>query len=151
MRLFLQTRIFVTNAINWLPSCDTVAYMEQGRISELGNYEELVDRDERFGDFLRQCELEPGAEGAGVVREGEAPPPAKERPLDRDHELSALRRRASQRPPDGNISQSMEAMPVRRRKQPAANGEAAQLMSVEQFQVGEVMSNRTKFQVAVFN
>ncbi|GAU91811.1 hypothetical protein RvY_03999-2 [Ramazzottius varieornatus] len=53
-----KTRLFVTNAINWLAQCDTVVYIEQGRISEMGSYEELVDRDERFGDYLRKSAVD---------------------------------------------------------------------------------------------
>ena len=48
----------MTNGINWLPQCDSVVYLEQGRISEMGSYEELVDRDERFGDYLRKCSVD---------------------------------------------------------------------------------------------
>jgi hypothetical protein len=132
--IFLQTRIFVTNAINWLPNCDVVAYMEQGRISEIGSYEELVERDERFGDYIKQCEHE-YAEPANQQEKLN-----KEQSLDREHELSALKRKASQRPPDGNISQSMEGMPPRPRATETAHGEAAHLMQVEQFNAGVTLS-----------
>lgn len=109
--------------------------MEQGRISELGAYEELVDRDERFGDYLKQCEHEPIDSVSLEERVS-----SKEKPLDREHELSALKRTASRRPPDGNISQSMEAMPVQRRRAAAVDGEAAHLMQAEQFNAGITLS-----------
>lgn len=41
----------------------TISNLQQGRFSEVGSYAELVDRDERFGDFLRQCIVKLEKEG----------------------------------------------------------------------------------------
>ncbi|XP_055348777.1 multidrug resistance-associated protein 1-like [Paramacrobiotus metropolitanus] len=131
-----KTRIFVTNAINWLPECDSIAYLEQGRISEIGSYEELIDRDERFSDFLRQCHIEKSHEEesahsrqqagnkGNIPEESMQKPSKKEKPLERHEELRQLRRAASVHPPpDINISQSMEVRPVRaKRKQLTSEG-----------------------------
>ncbi|XP_055333700.1 LOW QUALITY PROTEIN: multidrug resistance-associated protein 1-like [Paramacrobiotus metropolitanus] len=145
-----KTRIFVTNAINWLPECDTIAYLEQGRISEMGSYDELVDRDERFSDFLRQCNVETSQDeeaapaddeaehGAGYPENLKRKPSEREKPLDRDEELRQLRKAASLRPPpDGNISQSMEVQPVRARpKQQTAEG--GKIIATEEFSTGGI-------------
>ncbi|BFZ19578.1 hypothetical protein BsWGS_22617 [Bradybaena similaris] len=49
-----KTRILVTHGIHWLPLVETVVVMNNGRISEVGTYDELVSRDGPFAQFLRE-------------------------------------------------------------------------------------------------
>ncbi|GAU94483.1 hypothetical protein RvY_06252-2 [Ramazzottius varieornatus] len=118
-----KTRLFVTNAINWLPQCEVVVYLEQGRISEMGSYEELVERGQRFNDYLRQCEVDVEAEMADSDISHKA--------LSLDKELQALRRTVSQRPADGGFSQSFEAAAPTRATDGLQGREAARLIGLE--------------------
>lgn len=43
----------VTNGLNFLPQCDQVVAMDEGRIAEIGSYAELIDADGAFADFIR--------------------------------------------------------------------------------------------------
>ena len=47
-----QTRILVTHGISFLPQLDQIIVMVDGRISEVGTYQELLDRKGAFVDFL---------------------------------------------------------------------------------------------------
>eukprot|EP00106_Octopus_bimaculoides_P000581 XP_014768023.1 PREDICTED: multidrug resistance-associated protein 1-like [Octopus bimaculoides] len=50
-----KTRILVTHAIQWLPQVDCILVMdEEGRISEQGTYEELVEHEGAFAEFLER-------------------------------------------------------------------------------------------------
>lgn len=48
-----QTRVLVTHAINYLPQMDTILVMTDGEISEMGSYQELLEQDGAFAEFLR--------------------------------------------------------------------------------------------------
>ena len=50
---FSQTRILVTHGINYLSQCDQIVVMSGGRISEVGSYNELIDADGAFAEFIR--------------------------------------------------------------------------------------------------
>ena len=45
--------MLVTHAIHWLPSVDSVVVMSNGRISEIGSYEDLLSHDKAFAQFLK--------------------------------------------------------------------------------------------------
>jgi ATP-binding cassette, subfamily C (CFTR/MRP), member 1 len=49
----LQTRIFVTHGIHWLPQVDNVVVLSNGVISETGSYEELLSQNQSFAQFLK--------------------------------------------------------------------------------------------------
>ena len=49
----LQTRILVTHGISFLPQVDQVVVLADGKISEMGSYQELLDQNGAFADFLR--------------------------------------------------------------------------------------------------
>uniref|UniRef100_A0A1I8GXG4 ABC-type glutathione-S-conjugate transporter n=1 Tax=Macrostomum lignano TaxID=282301 RepID=A0A1I8GXG4_9PLAT len=49
-----KTRLFVTNALQWLPFVDNIVVLNHGQLSEQGTYEELVSRNGPFAQFLRQ-------------------------------------------------------------------------------------------------
>ncbi|XP_032768995.1 multidrug resistance-associated protein 1 isoform X2 [Rattus rattus] len=48
-----KTRILVTHGISYLPQVDVIIVMSGGRISEMGSYQELLDRDGAFAEFVR--------------------------------------------------------------------------------------------------
>ena len=48
-----QTRVLVTHGVNWLPFVDQIVVMVNGRISELGSYQELLSHDGAFAKFLK--------------------------------------------------------------------------------------------------
>ena len=49
----LQVRLLVTHGLGFLPQCDKIIVMVDGKITEVGSYAELVDQDGAFAEFLR--------------------------------------------------------------------------------------------------
>nr|XP_022309966.1 multidrug resistance-associated protein 1-like isoform X1 [Crassostrea virginica] len=47
-----KTRILVTHGVHWLPKVDLVVVMDNGTISEVGTYEELMQSKGAFSEFL---------------------------------------------------------------------------------------------------
>jgi len=50
---YFQTRVFVTHGLAYLPQCDVIVTIENGRISEIGAYAELIDNNGAFSEFVR--------------------------------------------------------------------------------------------------
>ncbi|XP_020670742.3 ATP-binding cassette sub-family C member 3 isoform X1 [Pogona vitticeps] len=48
-----KTRILVTHGINFLPQVDHIVVLVDGKISEMGSYQELLQQNGSFADFLR--------------------------------------------------------------------------------------------------
>ncbi|NXI44533.1 MRP1 protein, partial [Galbula dea] len=48
-----KTRVLVTHTINILPHVDNVVFLMDGTVSEIGSYQELVQRNGAFAEFLR--------------------------------------------------------------------------------------------------
>ncbi|XP_032086464.1 multidrug resistance-associated protein 1-like isoform X2 [Thamnophis elegans] len=48
-----KTRILVTHGVSYLPLMDTVVVLSEGKISEMGSYQELLKQDRAFAEFLR--------------------------------------------------------------------------------------------------
>ena len=48
-----QTRVLVTHGLGYLPQCDIIVTLENGRISEIGAYAELIDNNGAFAEFIR--------------------------------------------------------------------------------------------------
>eukprot|EP00106_Octopus_bimaculoides_P021554 XP_014788996.1 PREDICTED: multidrug resistance-associated protein 1-like [Octopus bimaculoides] len=48
-----KTRVLVTHGIQWLPKVDHIIIIVDGRISERGSYQELLDHDGAFAQFLK--------------------------------------------------------------------------------------------------
>ena len=46
-------RVLVTHGLGFLPQCDKIVVMDNGSITEVGSYTELVDQDGAFAEFLR--------------------------------------------------------------------------------------------------
>uniref|UniRef100_A0A8D3CKI2 ATP-binding cassette, sub-family C (CFTR/MRP), member 3 n=1 Tax=Scophthalmus maximus TaxID=52904 RepID=A0A8D3CKI2_SCOMX len=53
-----KTRILVTHGISFLPQVDNIMVMVDGRVSEMGSYQELLKQDGAFAEFLRNYALE---------------------------------------------------------------------------------------------
>ncbi|XP_025097264.1 multidrug resistance-associated protein 1-like [Pomacea canaliculata] len=47
-----KTRILVTHGLQWLPKVDSILVMTDGRISEMGTYNELLSHNGAFAQFL---------------------------------------------------------------------------------------------------
>ena len=69
-----QTRILVTHSVTYLPSVDHIVVVKDGRVSEQGSYQQLLDNKGQFQDFLlqylaeKETEEELPGEGGGVIR-----------------------------------------------------------------------------------
>ncbi|CAJ1081110.1 canalicular multispecific organic anion transporter 2 isoform X2 [Xyrichtys novacula] len=61
-----KTRILVTHGISFLPQVDNIMVMVDGRVSEMGSYQELLKQNGAFAEFLRNYALE------DVIEEDEA-------------------------------------------------------------------------------
>ncbi|KAJ7984782.1 hypothetical protein DPEC_G00358350 [Dallia pectoralis] len=53
-----KTRILVTHGISFLPQVDNILVMVDGRVSEMGSYQELLNQNGAFAEFLRNYALE---------------------------------------------------------------------------------------------
>lgn len=49
-----KTRVLVTHGITFLPQTDKIVVLKDGEISELGTYQELLDKKGAFSEFLIQ-------------------------------------------------------------------------------------------------
>ena len=45
----------MTHGLSFLPQLDQIFVMVNGRISEVGTYQELLDREGAFADFYYSC------------------------------------------------------------------------------------------------
>uniref|UniRef100_A0A8C4HVQ8 ATP-binding cassette, sub-family C (CFTR/MRP), member 3 n=1 Tax=Dicentrarchus labrax TaxID=13489 RepID=A0A8C4HVQ8_DICLA len=61
-----KTRILVTHGISFLPQVDNIMVMVDGRVSEMGSYQELLNQNGAFAEFLRNYALE------DIIEEDEA-------------------------------------------------------------------------------
>uniref|UniRef100_A0A3P9BA01 Canalicular multispecific organic anion transporter 2 n=1 Tax=Maylandia zebra TaxID=106582 RepID=A0A3P9BA01_9CICH len=53
-----KTRILVTHGISFLPQVDNIMVMVDGRVSEMGSYQDLLKQNGAFAEFLRNYALE---------------------------------------------------------------------------------------------
>uniref|UniRef100_A0A8C8J884 Uncharacterized protein n=1 Tax=Oncorhynchus tshawytscha TaxID=74940 RepID=A0A8C8J884_ONCTS len=53
-----KTRILVTHGISFLPQVNNIMVMVEGRVSEMGSYQELLQQNGAFAEFLRNYSLE---------------------------------------------------------------------------------------------
>ena len=49
----VQVRILVTHGIGFLPQCDVIVVIADGQITEVGSYNELIENDGAFAQFLQ--------------------------------------------------------------------------------------------------
>ena len=47
-----KTRVLVTHGITYLPKTDHIIVLKEGKISEQGSYQELVEQKGEFANFL---------------------------------------------------------------------------------------------------
>ncbi|XP_044159188.1 multidrug resistance-associated protein 1-like [Bufo gargarizans] len=52
-----KTRVLVTHGVSFLPQVDMIIVMSDGRISEVGTYTELLEKNGAFADFLQTYAL----------------------------------------------------------------------------------------------
>ncbi|NXN17823.1 MRP3 protein, partial [Indicator maculatus] len=53
-----KTRVLVTHGISFLPQVDHIIVLVDGKISEMGSYQELLKQNKAFAEFLRNYALE---------------------------------------------------------------------------------------------
>ena len=53
-----QTRVLITHGIHWLPMVDNIIVMVNGRITEMGSYENLINHDGPFAQYLKKYLIE---------------------------------------------------------------------------------------------
>ncbi|CAL9707790.1 unnamed protein product [Knipowitschia caucasica] len=53
-----KTRVLVTHGISFLPQVDNIMVLVDGRVSEMGSYQELLTQDGAFAEFLRNYSLD---------------------------------------------------------------------------------------------
>ncbi|KTF80935.1 hypothetical protein cypCar_00017707 [Cyprinus carpio] len=64
-----KTRILVTHGLSFLPQADLILVMEDGEITEMGSYAELLSRKNTFADFVKAfsvCERKESATHRGT-------------------------------------------------------------------------------------
>jgi ATP-binding cassette subfamily C (CFTR/MRP) protein 1 len=57
-----KTRVLVTHGISFLPRVDNIFVLKEGTVSEVGTYQELLDRKGAFAEFLVQFLTTKGAD-----------------------------------------------------------------------------------------
>uniref|UniRef100_A0A8C3M2P1 Canalicular multispecific organic anion transporter 2 n=1 Tax=Chrysolophus pictus TaxID=9089 RepID=A0A8C3M2P1_CHRPC len=57
-----KTRILVTHGIGFLPQVDHIVVLTDGKISEMGSYQELLKQNKAFAEFLRNYALDENIE-----------------------------------------------------------------------------------------
>lgn len=48
----------MTHGISFLPQVDNIMVLVEGRVSEMGSYQELLNQNGAFAEFLRNYSLE---------------------------------------------------------------------------------------------
>ena len=48
-----QSRVLVTHGLSYLPKVDQIVVLVNGQVSEVGTYEELLERNQAFAEFLK--------------------------------------------------------------------------------------------------
>ncbi|XP_075450089.1 multidrug resistance-associated protein 1-like isoform X3 [Ascaphus truei] len=63
-----KTRILVTHSVTVLPQADLIIVMEDGRIAEIGTYQELISKRQNFADMIQAFNKESGNENLDQVK-----------------------------------------------------------------------------------
>uniref|UniRef100_A0AAX7T614 ATP-binding cassette, sub-family C (CFTR/MRP), member 3 n=1 Tax=Astatotilapia calliptera TaxID=8154 RepID=A0AAX7T614_ASTCA len=66
-----KTRILVTHGISFLPQVDNIMVMVDGRVSEMGSYQDLLKQNGAFAEFLRNYALEDIMEEDEIIEDDE--------------------------------------------------------------------------------
>ena len=51
-KTLLQTRVLVTHGVSFLPQVDRIIVISEGTVSEVGTFEQLVENNGSFAEFL---------------------------------------------------------------------------------------------------
>ena len=62
-----KTRVLVTHGITYLPKTDHIIVMKDGKVSEQGSYDELLNQKGEFANFLLEYMTEIGEDDANDV------------------------------------------------------------------------------------
>lgn len=68
----VQTRVLVTHGLSYLPQVDLILVMVDGEVTEAGSYQQLLDKQGSFAEFLRTYAAATGAAGTGAAGTGAA-------------------------------------------------------------------------------
>ena len=52
--MIFKTRVFVTNSVNFLPQTDEIIILVSGAIAGKGKYDDLLNRNSSFTNFLKK-------------------------------------------------------------------------------------------------
>uniref|UniRef100_A0A8D0DKV9 ATP-binding cassette sub-family C member 6 n=1 Tax=Salvator merianae TaxID=96440 RepID=A0A8D0DKV9_SALMN len=72
-----KTRILVTSAVQFLPQMDNIIVIVNGVISEMGTFQELLQRQGAFADFLKSHSADRAEEKEGKEKQTSASPKPK--------------------------------------------------------------------------
>ncbi|XP_075035856.1 multidrug resistance-associated protein 1-like isoform X1 [Mixophyes fleayi] len=80
-----KTRILVTHGVSYLPQMDSIIVMVDGKITEVGSYQDLLKQDGAFAEFLRtyaNAEQNSAQVHTEVEEEEETPHPSEEKHME---------------------------------------------------------------------
>ncbi|XP_066442933.1 ATP-binding cassette sub-family C member 3 [Eleutherodactylus coqui] len=66
-----KTRLLVTHGISFLPQVDHIVVIVDGKISETGSYQELLDQNGAFAEFLRNYSFDDNVEEEELILQDE--------------------------------------------------------------------------------
>jgi hypothetical protein len=52
-----KTRVLVTNQLQFVSAADTVIFMANGKVAEIGSYSQLMSRGDSFAQLMSQAEV----------------------------------------------------------------------------------------------
>ncbi|XP_062886764.1 ATP-binding cassette sub-family C member 3 isoform X2 [Mobula hypostoma] len=150
-----KTRVLVTHGINFLPQVDQIVVLVDGKVSEMGSYQELQEQNGAFAEFLRNyAQQDEVDEGEATVTDEVEEFLAEDSPSNHidlgDHEPSATEarknfmRQISVLSSDGEAStrKSTRKRLSQKTKQvetlPAAASEPSKLIQAEKAETGRV-------------
>ncbi|XP_060921677.1 multidrug resistance-associated protein 1 isoform X1 [Labrus mixtus] len=67
-----KTRVLVTHGLSYLPQVDLILVLVEGQITEMGSYQQLMDRDGAFAEFQRTYSSGEHADSADSAPKSEA-------------------------------------------------------------------------------
>ncbi|KAF3845738.1 hypothetical protein F7725_002816 [Dissostichus mawsoni] len=68
-----NTRVLVTHGLSFLSKADLVLVMEEGHVSEMGSYHELMERKEAFAKFIHTFNGNQRTEGSTARDKSKGP------------------------------------------------------------------------------
>lgn len=145
-----KTRILVTQKITLLPHVDTIIVMKDGKVSECGSYQELMDKKGAFSEFLIEYLAEEAPEDDEELEEiKEKMRPALERHLsNKIGSLSGSGSHKSESLTASNVrAGSINSQDVKRRKSsvsPAKSAAGRQAAAVSKRPAGRLVEMETE-------